>query len=195
MKTSLSTSIRVLALCAAAGPWSPARADDVLVNLSKPDGYVFRAVSATLADDTQLADVLAIADYDAAAKAFVFDTARQGAMRVPAADIKEIVFTQALHRSSPQAQACPFTVTARRTPTTRVDVPGDALRIENGALRIDGGRLAPSPLGAGAVVEAQRMTYDRAKRSFAVFVQGVKYERQQEQCGGTRSGGQQKGLQ
>jgi len=196
MQTTLFRVFVLQATLASASAF--AQTTDVSVNLTEPDGYAYRAVTVTRADSTQIKGVLSIVSYEATTKTFVLDTARQGMVRVPAADISELVFAQSLRQSPPQAQTCPSSVIATPGATAMYRVPAGSLRIDLGRLVL-GAADASALSSDGAVLEARRIAYDRKKDVFTVLLQAVRYAWQTLGCGGGSADpsdpGASKGLQ
>jgi hypothetical protein len=191
--TSIGRIVSLWSLLFAASAF--AQANEQSVNLTEEDQFAHRAVTVTRVDNTQLAGVLSVTTYDPAAKTFVIETALQGTVRMSAKDIHEFAFTQSLKESSPQAQTCPWTVTARPGSIVTIKVPGASLRIEKGKLVVNSPDV-PQLLEPGTMLEAQRIAYDRRRDEFTVALQQVGYELKVQSCGGGgRDPGESKPIQ
>ena len=171
--------IFLLPLLATVGTFVHAK--DFSVNLTEPDRYVLRAVTITRVDNKQITGVLSITGYEVATKIFVLDTAQQGELRVPAAEIKQLVFAQSVREAQPQAQICPMDVRVRRGSTTILKMPGNSLRVEQGKLTLNDADV-PVSLGSGAILEAQRIDYDSEKDVFTASLLEVTYKIEPHDC-------------
>ena len=190
-----SMLIVCLASLLAGGAALPAEAQDVRLNVTKPDQYAMRRIVVVKKSGDQITSLVRIQSYDPATASFVMQNVTGEAVIVPASQIKEMVFEQSVMRQSPMAQEAWFAVYESLGPALRYKLPQGSLRVEDGNLVLPASTpstpipappVPPLPAMPGSgnittsnkVTEARKLTYDASRKSFLLEVQNVTYTKE-----------------
>jgi hypothetical protein len=172
----------------------------IRLNATRNDGNVLHKMVVVKASGEKMSGIRKIVSYDPATSVFVMEDLTGGAISIPASEIREIDFEQAVVKANIAVQMPISEVKVTPGSRLKYSVPKNAVRVDSGDLvlpasspstKIPGeeGNSTESPSHEGDrvtrkdIVEPRKLTVDVAHGLFLVEVQNVTYTTE------TRGGG------
>jgi hypothetical protein len=188
---SIYLSLVAIALTLAAAS-DRAQAQDLRLNLMREDSFASRRIQVFKKPDEKLSGVVSIESFDAGSNSFTMRGIAGDKVKVAATDLEKIEFEQELLKQRPQAQSAFFEVSTQPGAALRYKIVPEAIKIDAGDLIVPASApsakisLSSTPvkpeheggsIDTKKIVEARKLTWDAASKSFLVDVQEVTYSR------------------
>lgn len=182
----------VIALVICVGGVERGVAQELRLNLMREDSFATRRIQVFKKSGEKVSGVVSIQSFDSGSNSFVLRGVAGESIQFATDDLGRIEFEQELLKQQPQAQSGPFEVSMRLGDAVRYRVPPAGMKIDAGDLVLPAS--APSTkislpaeavkasreggsVSSQKILEAKKLTWDAASKSFLVDVQEIVYSR------------------